>query len=116
MVMWSRDMPCAKNTAEKLGLPLVALYAAPNPARQPLTDEQIALISVECAASHKHDDIHFARAIEAAVANQPPRQPLTDSQVKELVKKPPAEDLCRWSYGMGIKDAEAAHGITESQQ
>lgn len=44
------------------------------------------------------------------------RQPLTDSQVKELVKKHPAEDLCRWSYGMGIKDAEAAHGITESQQ
>lgn len=32
MVMWSRDMPSAKNTAEKLGLPLVPLYAAPQPA------------------------------------------------------------------------------------
>lgn len=49
-------------------------------------------------------------------APNPARHPLTDSQVKELVKKQPAEDLCRWSYGMGIKDAEAAHGITGSQQ
>ena len=32
MVMWSRDMPSAKNTAEKLGLPLVPLYTAPQPA------------------------------------------------------------------------------------
>ena len=31
MVMWSRDMPSAKNTAEKLGLPLVPLYTAPQP-------------------------------------------------------------------------------------
>jgi hypothetical protein len=30
-----------------------------------LTDEEIVLISAECAASHQHTDIHFARAIEA---------------------------------------------------
>ena len=29
-----------------------------------LTDEEIVLISVDCAATHKHTDIHFARAIE----------------------------------------------------
>ena len=31
-----------------------------------LTDDEILLISAECAASHQHTDIHFARAIEAA--------------------------------------------------
>lgn len=73
--LWSKDKATAQEAADKHGRPLVPLYTAP----------------------------------------QPTRQPLTDSQVKELVKKRPAEDLCRWSYGMGIKDAEAAHGITESQ-
>ncbi len=35
------------------------------PQRNPLTDEEIVLIVAECAASHQHTDIHFARAIEA---------------------------------------------------
>jgi hypothetical protein len=41
---------------------------APNPPqRKPLTDEEIALIVGECAASaYRHDDFSFARAIEAA--------------------------------------------------
>ncbi len=30
-----------------------------------LADEEIVLIVAECAASHQHTDIHFARAIEA---------------------------------------------------
>jgi hypothetical protein len=29
-----------------------------------ITDEEIVLIVAECAASHQHTDIHFARAIE----------------------------------------------------
>ena len=37
------------------------------PQRKPLTDEEIILIVAECASSHQHTDIHFARAIEAAV-------------------------------------------------
>jgi len=40
------------------------LYTTP-PQRKPLTDEEIVLIVAECAASHQHTDIHFARAIEA---------------------------------------------------
>ena len=36
------------------------------PQRKPLTDEEIILIVAECAASHQHTDIHFARAIERA--------------------------------------------------
>ena len=42
------------------------LYTAPIP-RRPLTDEEIALIVGECAASaYQHDDFSFARAIERA--------------------------------------------------
>lgn len=36
------------------------------PQRKPLTDDEIILIVAECASSHQHTDIHFARAIEAA--------------------------------------------------
>ena len=32
-----------------------------------LTDEEILSISADCASSHQHTDIHFARAIEAAL-------------------------------------------------
>ena len=46
------------------------LYATPPPVaephkRKPLSDEEIILIVAECASSHQHTDIHFARAIEA---------------------------------------------------
>ena len=30
-----------------------------------LTEDEIVLISADCAATHQHTDIHFARAIEA---------------------------------------------------
>jgi hypothetical protein len=41
------------------------MYSAP-PQRTwvGLTEEEIVLIVAECAASHQHTDIHFARAIE----------------------------------------------------
>ena len=42
------------------------LYTAP-PQRKPLTDEEILSISADCASSHQHTDIHFAKAIEAAL-------------------------------------------------
>ena len=38
----------------------------PAPQRKPLTDEEIILIVADCASSHQHTDIHFARAIERA--------------------------------------------------
>ena len=47
---------------------LTALYA--NPSQRTwvgLTDDEIVLIVAECAASHQHTDIHFARIIEAAL-------------------------------------------------
>jgi len=42
----------------------VLLYAKPQEFNL-LTDDEILLISAECAASHQHMDIQFARAIEA---------------------------------------------------
>lgn len=38
-----------------------------SPKRKPLTEDEIALIVANCSASaHRHDDFHFARAIERA--------------------------------------------------
>ena len=46
---------------------MAAVDVAPTPPqRKPLTDEEIILIVADCASSHQHTDIHFARAIEAA--------------------------------------------------
>ena len=46
----------------------VPLYTTP-PQRKwvGLTDDEIVLISAECASSHQHMDIQFAKAIEAAL-------------------------------------------------
>jgi hypothetical protein len=45
-----------------------ALYTTP-PQRTwvGLTEDEILLISADCAATHQHTDIHFAKAIEAAL-------------------------------------------------
>ena len=47
----------------------IPLYTTP-PQRKPLSDEEIILIVAECASSHQHTDIHFARAIEAALRSK----------------------------------------------
>ncbi len=47
---------------------MAAVDVAPTPPqRKPLSDDEIILIVADCATSHQHTDIHFARAIEAAV-------------------------------------------------
>ena len=58
------------------------------------------------------------RAMRAAIVKwgtpQPvAREPLTPEQISAMSRKHPAEDLCGWSYRMGIADAEAHHGITQ---
>ena len=35
-----------------------------------LTEDEIVLIIADCAASHQHTDIHFARAIEAKLKDK----------------------------------------------
>jgi hypothetical protein len=54
------------DTPTVVNLPKIPLYTTP-PQRTwvGLTDEEIVLIVAECAASHQHTDIHFAKAIEA---------------------------------------------------
>jgi hypothetical protein len=42
-----------------------AVLDAPQRTWVGLTDDEIVLIVAECAASHQHTDIHFAKAIEA---------------------------------------------------
>ena len=57
----------------------------------------------------------FARAVLAKWGSPQPvvREPLTPEQGSAMSRKHPAEDLCIWSYAMGITDAEAHHGITQ---
>lgn len=39
------------------------------------------------------------------------RQPLNQDQMRHMSQQHDAEDLCGWSYRMGVQDAEKAHGI-----
>ena len=57
----------------------------------------------------------IARAVLAKWGTPQPvvREPLTPEQISAMSRKHPAEDLCGWSYRMGIADAEAHHGITQ---
>lgn len=43
------------------------------------------------------------------------RVPLTDEHIRAMLNKHPPEDVCGWSYRMGIDDAEDAHGIKGGQ-
>jgi hypothetical protein len=57
----SLDDEDVKNVGVKSMKPLYA-----KPQFIGLTEDEILLISADCASSHQHMDIHFARAIEAA--------------------------------------------------
>lgn len=83
--------------------------AQPAQAGQVLTDDEVALIVAECAASaHRQDDFSFARAIEQAVlAKRVPMTPEeTDAAMKLLFY--PARNR---AFIDGIKAAERHHGI-----
>jgi hypothetical protein len=72
LVMRGNAYAGAKDWRVNLGLEPeegdVGLYTTP-PQRTwvGLTDDEILSISADCASSHQHTDIHFARAIEAAL-------------------------------------------------
>ena len=91
---------------------------------QPLTDEQMYSLYCEAmkgyyvSALHywRNEEAHkFARAIEAAVANQPPRQPLTEEQIKAAVRHLYGSDAVAAMAVTGdietARAVEAAHGI-----
>ena len=39
------------------------------------------------------------------------REPMTNAHIRAMLNKHPPEDVCDWSYRMGIDDAELHHGI-----
>ena len=53
-------------------------------------------------------EVAFARAVLAKWGTPQPvvREPLTPEQISAMSRKHPAEDLCGWSYRMGIADAD----------
>ena len=59
----------------------------------------------------------IARAVLARWGAPQPvvREPLTDEQIRAMLNKHPPEDVCGWSYRMGIDDAELHHGIKGGQ-
>jgi hypothetical protein len=52
---------------------MAAVDVAPTPPQRTwvgLTEDEIVLISADCAATHQHTDIHFAKAIEQALKDR----------------------------------------------
>lgn len=126
--LWSKDKATAQDAADKFGLPLVPLYTAPQPTRQPLTDEKLYALYCEAMKGYYVSALHywreteahkFARAIEAVVANQPHRQPLTEEQIKAAVRHLYGSDAVAAMAVTGdietARAIEAAHGITGGQ-
>ena len=103
MVMWSRDIPSAKNTAEKLGLPLVPLYTAPQPTE-----------NLRCKSTQKR-----LATLWGYVKQEPARQPLTDEQIIKIADKTQTAEPGTDGYILPISFAraiEAFHNITGGQQ
>ena len=89
--------------------------------RQPLTDEKLYDLYCEVMKGYYVSSLHywrdteahkFARAIEAAVANQPPRQPMTDEQIIDLG---PGQPDAVWSYEDQLYFARAIEAATANQ-
>lgn len=55
--------------------------------------------------------ISFASAVLAKWGTPSGAVPLTPEAINVMAREYPAEDLCGWSYRMGVADAEAHHGI-----
>ena len=84
------------------------------------------LISAACFAIRNKRDggkvLEQLRRYSVGDLSQPlaPQQeagavPLTDEQIRAMLNKHPPEDVCGWSYRMGIDDAELHHGIKGGQ-
>ena len=75
--------------------------------------------------THDKTDLYYRKPTQADVvplyAHPQPTQaqagavPLTYEQIRAMARKHPAEDLCSWSYRMGVADAERHHGIKGGQ-
>ena len=72
------------------------------------------LRALDRTASELQDTCH-KQAQRIEVLEQAGAVPLTDEQIRAMARKYPAEDLCGWSYRMGVADAERHHGIKGGQ-
>ena len=117
--------------------PQIQADTAPQPTLQPLTDEKLYALYCEAMKGYYVSALHywreteahkFARAIEAAVANQPPpRQPLTVETFTKLAHRMATKYTHRSDPSFAgyaflphtleqfVRAIEAAHGITGSQ-
>ena len=69
-----------------------------------ITDEQLRHITAVFDSIDASED--WMKALK-------PIEPLTPAEIKSMSRKHPSEDLCRWSYDMGVSDAERHIGIPE---
>ena len=61
-------------------------------------------------------DAYGKHGIPLYTAPQPvAREPMTNEHIRAMLNKHPPEDVCDWSYRMGIDDAELHHGIKGGQ-
>ena len=61
-------------------------------------------------------DAYGKQGIPLYAAPQPvARGPMTNEHIRAMLNKHPPEDVCDWSYRMGIDDAELHHGIKGGQ-
>ena len=88
--------------------------------------EPVAWLSTDCIGERylcftKPKDSNPARPLVFGDTTPHPTQaqagavPLTDAQIRAMLNKHPPEDVCGWSYRMGIDDAELHHGIKGGQ-
>lgn len=63
----------------------------------------------------ERDHMNFARAVLAKWGTPAGAVPLTPEAINAMAREYPAEDLCGWSYRMGVADAEAHYGIKQGE-
>lgn len=114
--------------------PQIQADTAPQPTRQPMTDEKLYALYCEAMKGYYVSALHywreteahkFARAIEAAVANQSARQPLTEEHIYRLYSNAMrgywVESFHHWRLKKRnearefARAVEFAHGITGGQ-
>ena len=131
-----RDTASAKRIAEGLLAPAIEALERGTPpagAGEPigylycggsygdeLADWEIVADQHQCDKLNEHHGSLGKEAKLPLYATPQPTQPqagvvpLTLEAINAMAREYPAEDLCGWSYRMGVADAEALHGIKEN--
>jgi hypothetical protein len=100
----------AEPAAFQLQEGMYALYTTPQPTQAQAGPISGAKSFQTYAEANAYSRGYYAGK-KAAKQPQAGAVPLTDEQIKAMDRRHPAEDLCGWSYRLGIADAEAHHGI-----